>query len=238
MEAYADIGSTKMLLAHADPGSRDILASMLEPVDLPVGTLLVTFGEETRDAYFLRTGIASVIARSPGKRTSEIGIIGREGITPALPLLSRQPSLFDIIMKVEGRGYHIAIQSLHETMERSPPLRQLLERYVEAFFVQSAYTLLAATNHSQEERVARCILMCHDRMDGNELPLPHKMLSTMALIDSGEIAEILDRMEAKKLIKATRRRVIVRDRQGLEAVARDCYGRAEYAYRRLVGEFR
>jgi CRP-like cAMP-binding protein len=238
MDCNVDIGSTKMLLAHADPRSRDMLAGMLEPVTLPVGALLVTFGEETRDAYFLRSGLASVIARSPKKKKSEIGMIGREGIAPALPVLSRQPSLFDVVMTVEGRGYRIANQSLHETMEKSPPLRQLLERYVEAFLVGSAYALLAVTNHSQEERVARCLLMCHDRLDGNEIPLTHKTLAAMALIDSSAIDDVLQRLGAQKLIKPTRRRVIVTDRPGLETVARDCYGRAEYAYRRLIGEFR
>lgn len=238
MKNGIDIGSAHTLLAHGDLRAREALASKLEPVNLPVGSVLVAFGEETREAYFLQAGVASVIARSPKKKTSEIGIIGREGIIPALPALSRQPSLFDVIMKIEGRGYQISVQSLHEMVETLPSLRQLLDRFVEAFLVQSAYNAFAAVSHSPEERVARCLLMCHDRMDGDEIPLTKKSLSAMALADYDDVAEVLPRLEAQRLVRSTRNRVVVNNRAGLEVVARDCYGRAEYAYRHLIGEFR
>jgi CRP-like cAMP-binding protein len=238
MENRAMIGAVKTLLAYADARARQRLALMLKPVDLPRGTILVPFGEETSDAYFLQAGFASVVARSPDKKTMEVGMIGREGIAPALPTLSHEPSLFDIVMRVDGHGYQIGLPTLHEFIETSPSTRDLLGRFVEAFLVQTTYNFFSAISHSREQRLARCLLMCHDRIDGNDVPLSHKSLSAMAVISGNDIEEVIDHLQGQQMIRVGRNRIAIKDRTGLETVARDCYGRAEYAYRRLIGEFR
>ena len=87
---------------------------------------------------------------------------------------------FDIFVQVEGHGSRIAVEPLQEALRAVPSLRRLLNRYVQTFIVQAAFTSLANANHSIEARLARWILMCHDRIDGDHIGLTHEFLALMS----------------------------------------------------------
>src|SRR5215212_70376 len=71
------------------------------------------------------------------------------------------------------------LMDLRTALRTSPSLHKHLLRYAEAFNVQVAYTALSHGSYTIEERLARWLLMCHDRLDGDDLPLVHEFLSMM-----------------------------------------------------------
>ncbi|AYD01580.1 Crp/Fnr family transcriptional regulator [Neorhizobium sp. NCHU2750] len=225
------------LLRLMSPDSFAAFSSNLEFVELPRGFELSEPHEEADYAYFPETGIASIVARSPQGQHAEIGIFGRDGMTPAAVVLDAGSDPFSIFMQVQGDGYRIAASVLKRFLDEDPGLKALLGKYVQALSVQGAYTSLSNAVHHIDERLARWILMCHDRTDGDEISLTHEFLSIMLAVRRPSVTTALHMLEGRKLIYSERGMIIVRDRPALEEFARDAYGEAEREYFRLLGPF-
>jgi hypothetical protein len=120
-------------------------------------------------------------------------------------------------------------------MAASSSLHQRLLRFVQTFMIQTAQTALANGSHLLEERLARWLLMCHDRVDGDALFTTHEFLSLMLGVRRAGVTEALKVLEDRGLISTKRSQVTVLDRVKLEAVAGDSYGVPEAEYARLFG---
>src|SRR4051812_16952322 len=188
----------------------------LEPVDLPRGFELSHPHEKAQYAYFPETGIASIVARSPEGQKAEVGIFGRDGMTPTSIILDAETDPYSIFMQVEGQGYRLSAEVLQKIIADDRQVQNLLSRYTQAMSVQGAYTSLSNAVHHIDERLARWILMCHDRTDGDEISLTHEFLSIMLAVRRPSVTTALHVLEGRKLIYSERGVIIVRDRAALE----------------------
>jgi CRP-like cAMP-binding protein len=143
-----------------------------------------------------------------------------------------------IIIQVAGSGHRIGRAALIEAMDRSPSLRALLIRYVQALNVQTVFTALSNAVHPIEERLARWLLMCHDRIDGDEIGLTHEFMSVMLAVRRPSVTTALHVLEGNHFIRSERGWVTICDRKGLEEFAQDAYGKPEAEYDRLIGSMR
>ena len=141
-------------------------------------------------------------------------------------------------MQVEGRGYRIAAEALRRAIDTSASLRGLLLRYAHTFLVQTAQTALANAGAPAEERLARWLLMYHDRQDGDDLSVTHEFLSLMLGVRRPTVTVAIHTLEGAGLIRARRGRIRVLNRAGLEEAAGEAYGPAEAEYERLIGPLR
>ncbi len=223
------------LLRLMSSGSFSAVAGHLEFQELPRGFELSEPHEEAEFAYFPETGIASIVARSPQGQHAEVGLFGRDGMTPAAVVLDAGSDPYSIFMQVQGEGYRIPTAVLKQLLDNDADLKTLLGRYVQALSVQGAYTSLSNAVHHIDERLARWILMCHDRTDGDEISLTHEFLSIMLAVRRPSVTTALHVLEGRKLIYSERGMIIVRDRQALERFASDAYGECEREYIRLLG---
>lgn len=236
----ADIVQTAVrnnLLRLMTPATFSAISTHLEVVDLPRAFELSEPHEEAEYAYFPETGIASIVARSPQGQHAEIGIFGRDGMTPAAVVLDAGSDPFSIFMQVQGDGFRISTALLKSLLDQDSDLKNLLGRYVQALSVQGAFTSLSNAVHHIDERLARWILMCHDRTDGDEISLTHEFLSIMLAVRRPSVTTALHVLEGRKLIYSERGMVIVRDRPALEEFAADAYGESEREYFRLLGPY-
>jgi CRP-like cAMP-binding protein len=210
------------------------LQPFMKLVDLPLRTVLVEPLEETSHVYFIESGLASVTANSPDGEVIEIGHIGREGmagINIAL-MTKRVPS--KTLMQIAGSGVAIRSEDFSEIIEESVEARRLLLRYAQSYQIQLAYTALANARYSLSQRLARWLLMCLDRVDGDELLLTHEFLSIMLGVRRSGVTEHLHVLEGLHAIRSTRGLIHVRDRAKLQEVAGGCYGVPETEYERLM----
>jgi CRP-like cAMP-binding protein len=207
----------------------------LEPIDLPRLFALSAPNQLADFSYFLEAGIGSIVAASAGNYSAEIGIFGREGMSPTAVILNAGSAPFSIFMQVPGHGYRIQSIQLALALNESFTLRNLLSRYVQTVSVQTAFTALSNATRHIEERLARWILMCHDRVDGDSIALTHDFLSIMLAVRRQSVTTALHMLEGKHLISADRGLVTIRNRRELELFAGDSYGQPEAEYRRLIG---
>ena len=172
---------TNRLLATLAADDFARLAKYLEPVDLPLRFQLADAGEPITQVYFPCSGIGSVVALADEDQ-AEIGIFGRDGFSPVEAVLGTERSVHSIYMQTAGAGHRIARTDLLAVLADHPAVQIHLLRYVQALRVQTGFTALANAVHPVAERLARWLLMCHDRSDGDEMPLTHDFLSVMLAV--------------------------------------------------------
>lgn len=220
-------------LAHADYAA---LESVFELIDLPQGFVLSSPGEPLQYCYFPYSGVISTVVTSPSGRRTEIGLLGREGVSPSSVALGAADAPFLVIMQVPGRGARIPIGVIRNMIETSPGLKQILMQWAHVALSQTAFTALSNAIHPVDERLARWILMCHDRVGGDAIDLTHEFLAIMLSVRRPSVTVALHVLEGKQLIYSHRGTIIVRDRAGLEHFAADAYGGAEREYEKLFGQ--
>ena len=213
----------------------ELLAPRLEPVELPRLFQLETPHKPIGYAYFLLDGIASVVATIPRDHRIEVGIIGRDGATGHAIVLGSDRTANSTFIQVAGRGVRIKSEHLRTAIRQSESLRVALLAFVHAFAAQASQTALANGRGTLDVRLARWLLMAHDRMEGQHLPLTHELLSIMLGVQRPGVTLALQKMESAELIKTQRSMIVVIDRPGLKKVAKGFYGVPESENERLTG---
>src|SRR4051794_18441090 len=147
-------------------------------------------------------------------------------------LLGTDRSPHACFVQTAGSGWRIRADALCRALAASAALHQHLLRFVQAFMVQMGQTALANGSSTLEQRLARWLLMCHDRVDGDGLATTHEFLSLMLSVRRAGVTVALQALEERGLISTKRGQIAVLDRAGLEGVAGDSYGlcEAEYLY--------
>ncbi len=207
----------------------------LEAILLERRDVLEPSGKPIKHVYFLKAGIASVVATTARDRQIEVGIIGREGMTGIPVVMGTDSSPHSTYMQVAGYGERIAADALRTLMRERASLKECFLRFAQAFMLQTAHTALANGQAKLEERLARWLLMAHDRLDGDEIPLTHEFLALMLSVRRAGVTVALQLLESQGLISATRGLIVVVDRAGLKQVANGLYGIPEAEYARLTG---
>lgn len=223
------------LLLALDVSDFNRLAPHLEAISLPRLHNLSSPGMIADYCYFPEAGIGSIVAEVAGGRKAEVGIFGRDGMSPTSLIMNVPTTPYSTFMQIAGHGYRIHSLKLSNAADESLSLRTLLLRYAQAMTVQVSFTALSNATDNVEQRLARWLLMCHDRSDGNTIALTHAFLSVMLAVRRQSITTALHVLEGLHLILAERNQISIRDRDGLQLFASGAYGPAEDNYRRLVG---
>jgi len=224
--------STNKILSALTDADYDILASFLEPVELRHRMVLEESNVPVEYIYFPASGVASVIAVSSGGERVEVGLFGQEGMSGLCVVNGSDRTPLMTIMQVAGEGVRIARASF-ETALANSSLKDVFLLFNQAYTIQMAHTALSNGRHTIDERLARWLLMSHDRIGSDDLPLTHEFLSVMLGVRRAGVTTGLHVLEGAQAIRATRGLVQVRDRAKLEAFAGDAYGLPEAEYRRL-----
>jgi len=226
------------LLARLSLEDYNAIENALEPIELPRAFAFSTPDTPPEHVYFIEAGIGSIVAITPEGQRSEVGIFGPEGMTPASLVLDAVSSPYSIFMQIPGHGLRIRADVLRDAVAQSDSMRHLLSRYAYALSVQTSYTGLSNSVHRIDERLARWILMCHDRTSGDKIALTHEFLSVMLAVRRSSVTTALHVLEGKHLVYSERNLITVRDRRALELFAGDAYGVPEREYERLLGSMR
>ncbi len=227
--------SANLFLASLEDADFALLSPHFERVSLAVGDEIIAAGSRIQHAYFLDSGIAALLDAIDGERFHAVGLIGAEGYIGWPAMLGDDYAPHAAILRAEpGTALRIPIDRLLDAADRSVTLRRALLRFIEVFLIQMGRTVVSALGHPVERRLARWILLYHDRVRGDEICMTHEEFRIMLGVRRSSITDALHRLEEQHAIRSVRGRVIVREREKLLAMAADTYGPAEAAYERLL----
>jgi CRP-like cAMP-binding protein len=223
------------LLATLSTSDLGLIEPHLTFVTLGLRKSLEQPNKRIETIYFPDSGFASVVAVQSNGKQVEVGLIGREGMTGLPVVFGNHRSPHATYVQAAGEGKCIPAIELREAMRISLSLRDSLLKFVQAFGVQTTHTAISNAQARMDVRLARWILMAHDRIGDDTLPLTHEFLSLMLGVRRAGVTDALNALRKQGLISYKRGEITVEDRRGLEQTASEAYGIPEAEYRRLIG---
>jgi CRP-like cAMP-binding protein len=212
-----------LTLLALPPRELAVLEPHLEYVDLPQHQILHEPGARIDFAYFLNQGLVSLVILTADGKSVEVALVGREGIvgTPLAVGFRRGPHR--AIVQIAGSGLRIKSDALESALSHAPELRALLNRYVLIQGMQVAQIAACNRLHEIEQRLARWLLMCQDRIASDELPITHEFLSQMLGAGRPSVSLAAGILQRAGLIENLRGVVRIVQRKALEESACECY---------------
>ena len=201
-----DILPRNLLLAALSRDDLALLLPHLKLVALAVPADLERPDRRINSVYFMESGFASVVAVQADKTRVEVGLIGREGMSGIAVVLGGKQSPHSTYIQAAGEGHRMRASELRKAMMASESLNALLLKFVQAFMVQTAHTAVANARANVDRRLARWILMAHDRIGDPTLPLTHEFLGLMLGVRRSGVTEALQSLKRLKLIETGRNR--------------------------------
>jgi CRP-like cAMP-binding protein len=223
------------LLAALSADDLALLEPHLEDITLARRDVLEIPNKPINDVYFMETGVASVVAVNGRGERIEVGLVGCEGMSGVTVVMGNHRSPNSTYMQIAGETRRISSIALRKTLQQSPSLRTLFLHFAQVFMTQAAQTAVANGRAKLDERLARWLLMAHDRMAADDVPLTHEFLSVMLGVRRASVTVALDGFKKRGLIDTRRGGITVLDRKAIEKVAGSFYGVPEAEFRRLIG---
>jgi CRP-like cAMP-binding protein len=234
LEAHARAGIRNRLLQKIPLEDWDQIGPHLEPVTLKERQVIEVPGKPITHAYFLEIGVVSVVAVDAEDHRIEVGVIGYEGVTGVSLIMGDNRAQHSTYMQIGGSGHRIPQEVLCSTLAASESLRALFLKSAQGFMIQTAHTALANGRAKLEQRLARWLLMAHDRLTSDAVPLTHEFLAVMLGVRRAGVTVAIHGFERRGLVTTRRGQLTLVNRHGIEQIAGSFYGTPEAELRRLL----
>jgi CRP-like cAMP-binding protein len=212
------------LLAALPPGEYERLRPALVVVSLKLKTILHTPGEPIEHVYFPDAGFCSILTVLKGGDMVEVATIGREGAVGVAAVVSDNPVASITMVQGETNGCSMmTADAFRREMERRGRFYDLMTRYTYALMGFVMQSTACNATHSVEQRLARWLLMAHDRMGGHDFPLTQEFAAMMLGAARPTVTVVAGTLQRAGLIKYHRGKVTIVSRQRLESASCECY---------------
>lgn len=224
------------LLACLSVEDQGRVAPYLVPTDLDRGRLLYDPGDRIDVVYFPHDGVISLMTLMENGAAIESATIGCEGALGLMAAVAPRQSLSRAIVQTPTRAARIRAEHLHDAWERSPHIRDLVDRHNEALYGHAIQSVACNALHSVEARFCRWLLTCHDRISSNTVALTQEFLADILGVQRTTVTAVARGLQAKNAIRYRRGVVDIIDRGVLEQLTCECYGVIRRNYERLLPE--
>ena len=227
--------SRNHLLTVIPPSEFRELKAYLTTVDLRAKDRLAEPNRAIEAVYFPLDAVLSMAAVDRDGVTVEVGSVGCEGMTGLAVLLGAGQSTSRVVVQVGGQAERMDAAVLQREARRNDQFRRLLHLYVQAFMTQIAQSTACNRLHEAEQRLARWLLICRDRVGRDEMPITQEAMAVMLGVRRATVTEAASGLQRERLIRYRRGVVAIMDRPGLEATTCECYGMVREEFDRLLG---
>jgi CRP-like cAMP-binding protein len=222
--ARAGQGSIENSLLAALPRKEyRLLLAGLESVTLTFGKVLYEPGETIRHVYFPDASLVSLLTLADGHLALEVGLIGRDGMVGVPLVLGHNVSTVRALVQGSGTAMRMPAAHFLKEFRVSLPLQREVYRYTHTLMAQISQTAACNRFHVVEARLARWLLMTHDRVKSDQFRMTHEFLGHMLGVQRVAVTNAAHALQKRKLIRYTRGNITVLDRKSLEAAACKCY---------------
>jgi CRP-like cAMP-binding protein len=222
------------LLAALPPDELARLRPRLEPVEFHFNQTLYPAGSRIDAVLFIESGMVCMLATLQDGGQTEVGMAGREGMVGLATLLGGDVSLTEVRAQMDGTALRIGVAAFREAMERNAGMRSLLLRYALAFHGQVTQIAACNAHHAIERRLARWLLMAHDRAEADGFPMTHEFVSMMLGVRRPGVSVAAGVLQKAGLIHYARGHLRIADRPRLEVAACECYLAARNCFADLL----
>ena len=223
------------ILNKLPPEEYERLSPYLEHITLSLGDVLYYPQDPITHVYFPNRGTLSVISTFKDGGGVEVGVVGNEGMFGLNVILGSVTTPHEALVQLPGDGFRISADLIKTEFKKGGILQDLLLRYTQALIIQIAQTAACNGSHPLDGRLARWLLMSHDRAMVDELELTHEFIAIMLGIRRAGVTVAAGRLQDEGVIKYKRGHIWIIDRQGLEKISCECYHLVKKEFDRLLG---
>ena len=227
--------SANQLLMALPPEEYERLVPYLEPVSLALGQVIYEPKQLIKEVYFPLEAMISLVSIMKDGSTTEIGLVGGEGMVGLPVFLGGNSATNRAIVQVEGNAIKMDASVLKSEFERGEQLQKKLLLYTQARLTQMSQIAACKSHHLIEERFARWLLCVNDCVKKNELPLTQKFISEILGVRRASVTEAAIALQKAGLIRYRRGQITILKRKELEQAACECYGLIQNEFKRLLG---
>jgi CRP-like cAMP-binding protein len=227
-------GNGNLLLSSLADADRKLLARHFEPVELEARHSLYDPGIPITHAWFLNTGMVSLLAVLTDGTAVETAVVGREGMV-GMPIFHDTDSISEqAVVQISGSASRLTADALRSCLAESAGLRHALHRYAASVSMFTAQSVACMAKHDVPRRLARWLLHAADHAGTVDLQLTHLFVAHMLGVRRSSITVAASDLRNRGLISYTRKYISITDRDGLAAVCCECYGIVRSTYDRLI----
>jgi len=210
------------ILARLPADEYALLEPHLQPVNLTLAQVLFRTHDQISDVYFPTNSIVSLLTELSDGQGMEVGLVGYEGFVGVSAILGGNETK---VATVQGAGSALKLpaRKLREAFQRGGKLQKVLLGYTHVLLTQVSQAVVCNSRHPLDGRLARWLLMYHDRLGRDEFELTHEFMAAMLGVRRAGVSEVAAMLQEKGLIRYRRGRIAIVNRQGLEALTCECY---------------
>lgn len=212
----------------------DRLRHSLHVVELPAGKVLYEAHAPHPCMYFLRTAVVSLLNTSEDGSSTEIAMVGREGLVGTGVLAGCQSTPCGAVVQYAGEALMLRPDAADREFRRGGQFQFMVMRYMHVLLGQMSQTAVCNRHHSVEKQLCRWLLVCQDRTGTDELQLTQETIASRLGVRREGVTEAARRLQDLGLISYSRGRILIADRPGLERQSCECYGVVRSEYDRLL----
>lgn len=233
--------TTNFLLSQLPDTEYNRLAARLEYTPLELGTVLFECGADRTQVYFPVAGIISILEMLENGSSSEIGLIGKEGLVGITAVLGGRHQPNRAVVQSAGAAYRIPAAALNEEFRRGGVLMDEILLYIQILYTQVAQTAVCNRHHNLQQQFSRWLLLSLDRMNTNEISMTQELIAGMLGVRREGITRAAGELQKQHIIEYRRGSITVIDRTRLEQLCCECYEVVKqetqrlYAIQKLMG---
>jgi CRP-like cAMP-binding protein len=206
------------------------LRPSLEQVALHENQVLYGPGDTVDHVYFPNDGVVSLLFDVDKRRTVEVAMEGNEGAVGLAIYLGGVNSCNLSVVRHAGTAMRMDMNALTKCANQRGDLQELLRRYVHALVTQIAQSGVCNRFHNIDARLARWLLMTHDRMGSDELHATQESIAHMLGVRRSSVTAAASGFHKQHIIDYRRGRIAILDRRKLRAACCDCYAMMKRQY--------
>lgn len=228
-----------------DPRNNNILAALKKPdyerilpdlelVEMPLGWTISEAGDHVKFIHFPISGIVSLIYDLEDGTSSEIAIVGNEGMVGISIYMGGESMPSSTEVQCPGQAYRLSRSILKREFALGGQLQQTALLYTQALIAQTSQTAVCNQHHSVEQQLCRWLLMTLDRLHDNQVVITQSLIAKLLGVRRESVTEVAGKLLKDEIIDYGRGRITVINLGKLKRRACECYRAVTKEYHRLL----
>lgn len=210
------------------------LLPALEFVEMPLGWTMSESGDHVNYLHFPTTGIVSLIYTLEDGSSSEIALVGNEGMVGISIFMGGESMPSNTTVQSAGTAFRLSRRIMKAEFALGGKLQHLALLYTQALIAQTSQTAVCNQHHSLGQQLCRWLLMSVDRLHANKLVITQELIASLLGVRRESVTLAASKLQKSGLISYSRGLIKVVDRHGLEEQVCECYATVQAEYERLL----
>jgi CRP-like cAMP-binding protein len=215
------------LLAALPESVSQRLFPLLEPCSLPLGKVLYESGDAIPSVWFPLDAIVSQLYMTEDGNSAEIALVGNDGLVGAALFLGASSSHTRAVVQSAGEAFRLSVQAAMTEFDRHGEFMSQVLCYIHDFITQTAQTAVCNRHHNLDQQLCRWLLLSLDRLPTDELIMTQELIANMLGVRREGVTAAAGKLQKLGVIKYSRGRIRVLDREKLQHLSCECYAVVE-----------